>query len=891
MNYGDTVTDEYGHISQRLAIILLTRLISKLSASIYTSLNTAPATQTEPRLLLPISEFLPQINALLSAKNSLILQAEPGAGKSTALPLSLLDARWLNGKKIIMLEPRRVAAKSIAHYLASQLGEKVGQRIGYQVKNDRKVSKDTVLEIVTEGILTRRLQGNPELSEYGLIIFDEFHERSLHADLALMLALEIQQTIRVDLKLLVMSATIDTQAIANYMGGAEIIECPGRVFPVSLNYTKNSKAPLSQQVTDILEQILHSESQGDTLVFLPGQADIRRCLSAAQGTFRSTEIIFLPLYGALSIAQQEQALCPDPDGKRRVIFSTNIAETSLTIEGVTYVIDSGLEKTLIYDSASGMTRLETTYISKASAEQRKGRAGRTQAGTCVRLWDQQRHNTLKDFKAEEIVSSDLSDFVLELFLWGSKDFNEIHWLTQPPRHHFESAKKTLRSLALIDDSDEVTPLGNKTSSIGLPARLSSMLLRASDKVEKGLASELATLLADKDIFSRQNGNNRGVDIVDRMLAIQDYKNNRNKALKEHSINRAAIEQLLVSAKGLGKTIRAEQNIQYSLTQINQSIGRLMLLAYPDRLAKRRSNNCGRYQLANGKGVFLHDNDPLFGAEWLIVADCDGQKKEGRIYSAALVSYDCVLECLGEQLVEDEEYSLDKNKQKIIARCNTSFGAIQIKSTTISALTPEKFQQCLIQIIQENGVDILNWTDKCNHWLARVQWLGKHLAEFPQISKDSLAQTVATWLLPYTSNISSIAELKRINILELLAAILSWDDQQRLESEAPVNYLAPSGKTLPITYHDNRGPTVSVVLQEMFGQVESPKLANGNVPLTFELLSPARRPIQTTSDLGNFWQTSYFEVIKDMKGRYPRHRWPDEPMLEKPGKSYRPRTKT
>ncbi len=838
-------------------------------------------------MILPITPLLTTIDTILSGQSNLILQAEPGAGKSTALPMSLLDANWLCGKKIMMLEPRRVAAKSIAHYLAAQLGEKVGQRVGYQVKNDRKTSSETVLEIVTEGILTRKLQGNPDLADIALIVFDEFHERSLHADLSLMLALDVQQTIREDLKLLVMSATIDTQAIARYMNEAgantEIIECPGRVFPVSTHYSKISKAPLSQQVSDALKEVFSDSSQGDTLVFLPGQADIRRCITHAKEALCSQpDILFLPLFGALPIAQQEQALCPDPDGKRRVIFTTNIAETSLTIEGVTYVIDSGLEKTLSYDSSSCMTRLETTYISKASAEQRKGRAGRTQAGTCIRLWDKNRQNTLKDFTPEEIVSSDLSGLVLELFLWGVKDFQDIHWLTPPPIHHFESAKKTLRALCLINDHNEVTALGNKTAKTGLSPRLSAMLLQTATKIEKNIGCELAALLSERDIFAQHNG----VDIVDRLLAIQDYKHNRKKALTTYPIKSGALEQLLLSTRPLKRLVTSQSNDAYTLPQITDTIGKLMILAYPDRLAKRRSNHCGRYQLANGKGVFLHDNDPLFGAEWLVIADCDGQKKEGRIYSACQVSFSSIEENIGSTLIEEDKYTLDKNKKKILGRRITRYGAIQIKSTNIETIDPLKFQECLKQIIQEQGLKILHWTEKCDCWLTRVQWLGHHVSDFPKVSKEGLLESIDVWLFPYITNLTSIAELKCVNTLELLGSILTWNEQQLLEREAPTHYITPSSKSLQITYHDNRSPTVSVVLQEMFGQVISPMLANNSVALTFELLSPARRPIQTTSDLANFWKTSYFDVAKDMKGRYPKHRWPDKPLLEKPGKSYR-----
>jgi len=832
---------------------------------------------------LPIGTFLPQVAEALRRTGKLVLQAEPGAGKSTLLPLSLIDSEWLEGKKILMLEPRRVAAKSIAHYLARQLGENVGERVGYQIKNDRKVSRKTVLEIVTEGILTRRLQGDPEISDIGLIIFDEFHERSIHADLSLMLALEIQQALREDLKLLVMSATIDTGLVSSYMEGAEIIECPGRVFPVSLQFMKESRAPLAQQVVDALRLVLSGEMQGDVLVFLPGQADIKRCLSESKSVFGSNpELRFLSLYGGLTLALQEQALNPDPNGKRRVVFTTNIAETSLTIEGVTAVIDSGLEKTLVYDPSSDMTRLETNYISKASAEQRKGRAGRTQAGRCIRLWNEARHASLRDYQSEEILSADLSSLVLDLNIWGSVNFDDINWLTPPPKMHFISAKTRLVALGLIaTESGRATPLGLKAAAVGLGPRLAAMLLKAEGAVEKGLACELAALLSDRDIFSR----NRSVDIVERLLALQDFKDDQRLALKNYPIEPASIKLLLTNANVFNKTVGLRPSTtKFSLTQIQEVIGKLLLFAFPDRLAKSRSNKCGRYQLANGRGVFLFEDDPLFGSEWLFIADCDGQKSEGRIYRASAVSLDVVLDCLEHDLVIEEQYAFDKSKQKITGRRITQYGAIKIHSTAIAEIPPDKFQECLIQVFQEMGLSVLNWTPRAEAWVARAHWLGQQLDSFPTISKAVLLDSLESWLLPYITDVKSIADLKKLNVYELMLGTLSWDEQQCLAREAPVEYCAPSNKVLPIMYGSQQGPTVSVQLQEVFGELSSPKIAGGSVDLRFELLSPARRPIQTTSDLANFWQNSYFEVAKEMRGRYPRHRWPDKPLLEKAGRS-------
>jgi ATP-dependent helicase HrpB len=841
---------------------------------------------------LPIDEFIPQIVAQLSLGNNLVLQAEPGAGKSTALPLSLLDVPWLGGKKILMLEPRRVAAKSIANYLARQLGETVGQKVGYQIKNERKISPSTVLEVVTEGILTRRLQADPEMIDIGLIIFDEFHERSIHADLGLLLALEIQQTIRDDLRLLVMSATINTQQISDYMGGANVIACPGRAFPVSIEYLGASqnnnrqsvgdkKAVLSGQVTTALGSILGADNSGDVLVFLPGQAEINRCMADAKSLFSAqANLLFLPLYGGLSLPQQEQALVADPNGRCRIVFTTNIAETSLTIAGVRCVIDSGLEKVLVYDPSSGMTRLETTYISKASAIQRTGRAGRTQAGACIRLWNKQKQSGLHDYQGEEILSTDLSALVLDLLIWGASDYDLINWLTPPPRAHFDAAQMILQSLGLIDSEHKVTALGTIAAKIGLTPRLAVMLLCAQGEIEKGIAVELAALLADRDIFYQH----RGVDIADRLLALQDYKQNRARAMQTHPIKQAVVEQLLNSAAMLSKQQKTNSKAAlYTLAQLQDTVGKLLLYAYPDRLAKRRTKS-GRYQLANGRGVFLFEDDPLFGNEWLVVADCDGQKKEGRIFSANAIDYSTVEACLGEKFVTEEHYDLDKTKQKVTGQRVTSYAAISIKSEAIAKISKKKFQQCLQQFFSAAGLELLNWTDRCDNWLARAQWLGGQLADFPPLSKFQLNATLEDWLLPYISEVTSIDGLKKINLYDLLVATLTWEQQQVLNSQAPAEYKTPSQKIVAIVYDQQQGPTVSVPLQEMFGEVRSPKIGGDKVPIRFELLSPARRPIQTTSDLGNFWQTSYFEVAKEMRGRYPRHRWPDEPLLEKAGKS-------
>jgi len=834
---------------------------------------------------LPITEFLPDILTRLSTGCNVVLQAEPGAGKSTALPLSLLDAPWLRGKKIIMLEPRRVAAKSIAHYLASQLGEKVGHRIGYQIKNDRKISQATVLEIVTEGILTRRLQGDPELPDVALIIFDEFHLRSLQADISLLLCLEIQQSIREDLKMLVMSATIDTAMVSHYLQGAPVIECPGRNYPVAVTYSSPGSELLVKQVVGALRGVINGCSSGDVLIFLPGRAEINKSIAAVKASLGGAELLLLPLYGALTLSQQERALVPDPDGRRRVIFSTNIAETSLTIEGVTCVIDSGLEKELIYDPVSGLTRLETTYISKASAAQRSGRAGRTQAGECVRLWAEEKHGALKEFQTEEMLSADLTGVLLELALWGGGGYENTNWLTPPPRAHYQSANSTLIALGMINGEDKITALGRDAAAIGLSPRLAAMVLQARGEIEQGIACELAALLSDRDIFSA----NRGVDIVERLLAVQDYKKNRQSALGAYPFKRAAVEQLLTNAGAYRRVLRCEKACSpFSLAQLQHSTGILLLYAFPDRLAKRRSSADNRYQLANGRGVFLYPDDPLFGCDFLVVADCDGQKKEGRIYTAGAISLASIWACLDEKITVSTSFDFDVGKQKITGRKLTQYGAIILKQRAVSEVPADVFQNLLQQAFKRCGLQLLNWTPSCDNLLARIQWLGGYIDTFPKISKTSLIDNIDSWLLPYLSAVHTIASLKKLNTCELLLGTLSWSEQQLLNREAPIEYITPSNKKVPVVYDLQQGPRVSVPLQEMFGQIDSPMIAGGQYPIKFELLSPARRPIQTTSDLGNFWRTSYFDVAKEMRGRYPKHRWPDQPLLERPGKSLKRR---
>ncbi|MCU4674371.1 ATP-dependent helicase HrpB [Catenovulum sp. 2E275] len=830
--------------------------------------------------MLPIKEFIPEITKQLTEHSALVLQAEPGAGKSTFVPLALLQANLFSGSKIIMLEPRRMAAKSIATYLAKQLNETVGQSIGYQIRNESKISKQTRLEIVTEGVLTRRLQQDPELNGIGLIIFDEFHERSIHADLALMLSLEVQQAFRDDLKLLVMSATIDTAQISAYLNQAPVIKCPGRTYPVEVEYFAKTKSTLTEQVMSALKEVCYRQTCGDILVFLPGQADIKRCIDAAK-TLELSQTELLPLYGALPLSKQELVLADYHPTQRRIIFATNIAETSLTIQGITAVIDSGLEKVLVYDVKSGLSRLETNYISKASATQRAGRAGRLQSGICFRLWGESQQNNLNEYQPEEILNSDLSSLVLELSAWGINQYQDVNWLTPAPLHHFQQASLLNQSLGLFDSHQKITPLGQRAAQFGLEPRLSSMLLSAQTKPAKQLACLLAALLSERDIFINADSS----DITERLLFLMDYIRDKKQAQSQHIVRQNLIAQVVLLAKSFAHKLNIQLPTEpINLAKVQDLTSTLLLKAYPDRLAQLRAGNGLRYLLANGRGVMLYQTDKMQGEPWLVICDCDGKNKDGVVFSSAPIAFEQITAELKHQLVEHKEYALDAKKEAITGRLKLKYQALVLSENQLRDIPNHEFENCVKAIVKQEGLSFLNWSSACQNWLARAKWLGEQIDDFPTITEAELIKQAEHWLLPYLQNVKTLKQLKQVDIYNLLLANLTWEQQQFMAEQAPEFYVTPSDKKIAIRYDEFQGPTVAVILQEMFGQLESPKLAQAKVMLRFELLSPARRPIQTTSDLAHFWRNSYFDVAKDMRGKYPKHRWPEKPLDEKPGRS-------
>jgi len=891
---------------------------------------------------LPIHSVLPKLHALLTEYPSVILAAQPGAGKSTQVPLALLNAPWLNqSDTILILEPRRVAVKAIAQYLARQLGESIGQTVGYQIRNERKRSRHTRIEVITEGILTRRLQADPELSGVGLVIFDEFHERALHADLALLLCQEVQQGLRDDLRVLVMSATMDTQAVSLYLDAAPILECPGRSYPVDIAYftpqlqlTKGrnhsignsggiqhwSNRDIAAQVTQAVTHVLFdsnvlSDMGGDVLVFLPSQGAIQQCLSALPPVIKqhAQSITLHGLYGAMPLAQQEAIIRPDLSTTgQRIILATNIAETSVTIPNVTCVIDTGLEKVSVFDVKSGLSKLVSQRIAKSSADQRAGRAGRVQAGYCLRLWSEPQHNALSDFAPLAVMQTDLSSLVLDLSAWGILDATQANWLDAPPVTHVEQAHALNLALGAQLANGQISLQGKQVLALGIEPRLGAMLLHDKTPSIQALACVIAALLSERDIgrdpaFARYSF---GVDLLARVRLVLSCIESGQAGKSQQKPTRGIMFQVLQLAQRWYRAVQVSDNVNQSavslpsslaqLVDIDHQVSRLCAVAFADRIAKRRNSQGQKhgnnpisgthigFTLANGRGVSMFNDEPLAQSPWCVVVDCDGQNTDGRVYLAVSITLS-VIQALP-QVISRNTYRYAPESNKLIARKQTCIGQIVIQETPITTIPEADRLACFAEVIQAQGLGFLAWDKHCENWLQRVNWLAQLCPDaIPLLSHQTLLDTLDEWLFPYCANIKSIGQLQAFALKPLLKAILDYQQQQFLESHAPTHYTTPNGQHVTITYTAHQAPSVHVILQEMFGQLSSPLLAQGQVPLCFTLLSPARRPLQTTSDLAHFWRNSYFDVRKDMKGRYPKHRWPEEPLLASPGRSMKPKS--
>jgi len=831
--------------------------------------NQNPTTQ------LPVVERLDAICASVSSNPNLILQAQPGAGKTTIVPLALLHL--LNDKqKILVLEPRRLAARNAAARMADIIGEKIGQTVGYRIRHQIKVSDATRIEVITEGILTRMLQSDPELPGVGLIIFDEFHERNLDGDLGLAFALESQQALREDLKILVMSATLDTQSVAALLNHPPVIDCPGRSFPVTFEYlppkrNQDWRHCLLAAVQKIFS-IKGLPHQDDILVFLPGKAEIEIAAELLQSVSQAAQPIKIcQLYGNLPFETQRQVLLPDRQN-RKIILSTNLAETSVTIEGVGYVIDSGLMRQSQFDPNVGFDRLVTRKISHASAIQRQGRAGRLGPGHCIRLWSES--DSLRLESQAEILRADLSGFALEIAQWGCESPQDVALIDTPNLGAYEQARSLLRSLDAIDSRNKITAHGKKLLKLGIHPRIGHMLVKSIgfDCVE--LACLMAASLEEKDLLVGEAA--RDPDYLRRVQVLLDGKNNRrldNIRKQAKTLSR----KLSTSTSNDKLQSRANEGRNEGRSQSWIDIAPVLLaLAFPDRIAQQRGNG---YRLANGSGVTVADDFSL-SDEFLVVVKLGGQGNTPRIFQAAALDKARLESVFKDNLIIDKQVYWEAKSQSVIAEKQTRFGALVISKQPMDDLEPELIIDGLLEGIRKNGLSVLPWSKALQHWLARITLL-KNLTrfedEFPDVSEATLLATLEDWLAPYLSGMTKLKQITNDVLSQAVKGLLDWSQQQKLDALMPPTIQVPSGSTIKIDYCSGDRPVLAVKLQEMFGVHTSPTLAAGEIKLVIHLLSPAQRPLQVTDDLASFWINGYQQAKKEMKGRYPKHPWPDDPL--------------
>ena len=816
---------------------------------------------------LPVSQALPALRTALRSGHA-VLTAPPGSGKTTLAPLALLDEPWLAGKRILMLEPRRIAARGAAHRMADLLGEAVGQTVGYQVRFDRRVSAATRVEVLTEGILTRRFQRDPALEDAGLVIFDEFHERSLQADLGLALCLDVASGLRDDLRVLVMSATLETEAVAALLGGASQVTAGGLSYPVEIRYLDRDPREPTLEATQAVRRAL-AEQSGDLLVFLPGGAEIRR-VQKLLADLPATRCVVRPLYGDLPLADQLAALGPDPPGRRRVVLATDIAETSLTIEGVSTVIDCGLAREPRFDPNSGLTRLVTRRVSRASAIQRAGRAGRLGRGTCYRLWPESQQDRLDARRTPEILSADLAPVALELALWGIESPEQLRWLDPPPDASHTQAVTLLRRLDALDENGRITATGRRMAELGLHPRLAHLLLQASARGAARTGADMAALLSERDPLPPIPGAPRPVDIELRLQALRD---NTPAGFDDRALVRIRqTARQLFSRLGAGHAPASRG-----------SAGSLLALAFPDRVARARDPQSGRYLLSNGRGAVLPRDDPLVGSPFLVVAHLDATHADGRIFLAAAIRPDEIRDVLGRHIHIEERLRLDAEAGSVTAHEVECLDAMVLNERQLPRPSSEAIRRLVLAEIRRRGLNTLAFAEDARALRDRVRCLREWQpdADWPDWSDEGLLGTLEDWLSPWLEGVTRFDSLKRLDYSAMLRATLDWAQQKNIERLAPTHLVVPSGHRRRLAYTPGEPPVLAVKLQELFGLAETPAVCDGRVPVMLHLLSPAGRPVQVTSDLGSFWRNTYPEVRRELKGRYPKHPWPDDPCTAPP----------
>ena len=837
-------------------------------------------------ICLPIDEVLPALRQALRERHEAVLEAPPGAGKTTRVPIALLNEPWLAGQKIVMLEPRRLAARAAAERLASELGEKVGETVGYRIRLDSKVGPNTRIEVVTEGILTRRLQHDPALEGVGLLIFDEFHERSLDADLALALSLNGRELFRDEqpLKLLLMSATLEGERLSSLLDNAPVIRSEGRMYPVDLRWGRPFVPGefIEPRVVQTVLDAINDES-GSLLVFLPGQAEIRRVnqqLAEALGS--RTDILLCPLHGELDLAAQRAAIEPAANGTRKVVLATNIAETSLTIDGVRVVIDAGLARVPRFDPGSGMTRLDTQRISRASATQRAGRAGRLEPGVCYRLWSQDQHEQLAAYGSAEIVQADLAGLALQLARWGVTP-PELVWLDEPPAASYAQARQLLERLGALRNGT-LTPHGEAMAELPAHPRIAHLLLRGQALGLADMACDVAALLGERDILR-----GAGADVHSRLVLLSG----ESRAVRggQGGVQRA--RQLARQYRGM---LRGQATQPVADPDHPRWLGALLALAYPDRVAQQRKPGGAQYRLANGRAALFGEVDGLMKQPWLVIADLgsrQGQREE-RIYLAAEFDPALLDGVLSEQVSVVDQLDWDEREGVLRAERQRKVGELVLSREPLTGLDETARTQALVNLVQRKGLELLPWTPELRQWQARVGLLrqldleGQGQSEWPDVSDAALLATLEEWLAPYLGRVSRLSHFAYLDLSSIVRNLLKWPLPQRLDELAPHHITVPSGSSVRLDYSENP-PILAVRLQELFGLADTPRIAGGRQVVKLHLLSPARRPVQVTQDLANFWRSTYAEVKKDLKGRYPKHYWPDDPLVADATARTKPRT--
>lgn len=807
----------------------------------------------------PVNQCLPELLKVLETSNRAVLVAPPGAGKTTIVPLALLDAEWCKGQKIIVLEPRRLAARSAARYMASLLGEKVGETVGYRVRMDTKIGPKTRIEIVTEGVFTRQILGDPELNGVGAVLFDEFHERNLEGDFGLALALDAQSGLREDLRLLPMSATLDGARVADFLGGAPVIESEGRSYPVELHYVpRHSNERIEDAMATSIRKAL-MDHQGSILAFLPGQREIHRTANALEGRLPANTFV-APLYGGLDFAAQDAAIKPAPEDKRKIVLATSIAETSLTLEDVRIVIDSGLSRVPKYDAATGLSRLETVRSSQSSVTQRAGRAGRTAPGIAIRLWHENQTNGLDASGRPEILEADLISMALSLASWGVADPNKLSWLTSPPKIAWQEAISRLNSLGAINDDGSITSKGRKLSQFSLGPQLANMVLEAANYGSAQKAAELAVLLTERNL----GGNS--VDISTRFSGIKRG-------------GKQVVNQVRSMLRVVDKAAQQQKGEELST-------GILLSLAFPDRIAQARGK-IGHFRLANGRGAMTDENTSLANEQFLAVADLQGAASGARIMSAAALSRQDLEKFHGERIISQREVFFDVQEKRVKARSHKRLGKLSLKESADTLLPDDEVTPILLEGIKTAGMGCLNWAGGAKKMREKLDFL-HHLKpeDWPDVSDEALEETLEQWLEPFLNGISAVADITPDILLNGLQYYAGHENIAKLSSLLPSHFTVPTGSKIPITY-ENGQASFSVRVQELFGLMTHPTIIN-NVPILINLLSPAQRPIQKTLDLPGFWKGSWADVRSDMRGRYPRHFWPENPAEAEPTSRAKPR---